>query len=100
VGWLVTFLLTSVVLTYIEGPRPRGWHLAGWAIVFGLFAALNPLRFTRRGRMATAVVAGLVLAGAAYASFAHLGARDASFLSGVVLGVPSLVAGLYLMFRG
>lgn len=100
VSWVLILTITTVALTYIEGGRPRGWHLAGWGVVFGLFALLNPLRFTRQGRAASGVVAAVVLAGAAYAYLAHLGPRDAGFASGLFLGVPSLAAGLWLMFRG
>lgn len=100
VSWLAILMITTVIITYVEGGRPRGWHLAGWSVVFGLFSLLNPLHFTDRGRVAAGVVAGVVLAGAAYAYVAGLGARDASFASGLFLGVPGLAAGLWLMYRG
>lgn len=99
VGWMLIFLATTVLLTYIEGGRPRSWHLVGWGLVIGLFAASNPLRFTRESRVAATVVAAVVLLTAAYAYFSQFDPRDTSFLSGVGLGAPLLLTGLYLMFR-
>lgn len=100
VGWLALFVVVTIVLTYSENGRPQASHIAAWTVVAGLFAALNPLRFTRKGRLAVAGVTLVLAATSLYAYFAHLGPRDASFLSGVGLGLPTLVAGLYLMFRG
>jgi len=100
VGWLALFVVATIVLTYSENGRPQASHIAAWTVVAGLFAALNPLRFTRKGRLAVAGVTLALAVASLYAYFAHLGPRDASFLSGVGLGLPTLVAGLYLMFRG
>lgn len=99
-AWLALFLATVVLLTYVNGGNPRSWHLFGWAIVLGLLAALNPLRFTKRSRVAIGVVAASALATGAYAQLADLPGRDVGFLSGVALGVPALIAGLALMLRG
>jgi hypothetical protein len=100
VGWMLIFVTVVVLLAYVEGGSPRSWHLLAWGVVIGLFAALNPLRFTTPGRVAAAVVGASALLTAAYAYAVDLGPRDLGFLSGVALGVPGLVAGLWLMFRG
>lgn len=100
VGWMLIFVTVVVLLAYVEGGSPRSWHLLAWGVVIGLFAALNPLRFTTPGRVAAAVMGASALLTAAYAFAADLGPRDTGFLSGVALGVPGLVAGLWLMFRG
>lgn len=99
-AWLVIFLVTVVLLTYVEGGNPRSWHLVGWSVVIGLLAALNPLRFTRPGRVAVAIVALVALATGIYAQLVDLGGRDVGFLSGVAIGAPALLTGLYLMFWG
>lgn len=100
VGWVVVFGVTIVALTYVEGGNPRGWHLVGWAIVMALFVALNPLRFAQRSRWAMGAVTVVVALAAIYALVANLDARDTSFLSGLVIGLPMLLAGLYVMLTG
>lgn len=100
VAWLLTFVVVSVLLTYVEGGNPRAWHLLVWALVMGLFALLNPLRFGARSRWAGAAVAGVMLVAGAYALVANLDGRDTTFLTGLATGLPMLVAGLYLMVKG
>lgn len=99
-AWIAVFLVTVILLAYVEGGNPRSWHLFGWAVVIGLLAAVNPLRFTPKGRAAAGVVAAVALAAGLYAQLVDLGGRDVGFLSGVALGAPAILAGLFLMFRG
>ena len=99
VGWLALFAVLVTVLGVIEG-SPREWHLLAWGVVIGLFATLNPLRFTKQGRVAAGAIAAVALLTAAYAFTADLGGRDLGFLTGVAVGLPGLVGGLWLMFRG
>lgn len=100
IGWLLIFVFASVVLTYVEGGNPRAWHLIAWALVTGLFASLNPLRFSRRSRWAVGAVAVVIAVSSVYALVADLGPRDTSFLSGLVIGLPMLIAGLSVMLTG
>lgn len=100
VGWLVVFLASAVVLAFIEGGNPRAEHILAWGVVVGLFAAFNPLRFTPRGRWAAGLSAFVILAVGVFALLAHWDPRDISILSGLGLGGPLLLAGLYLMFVG
>jgi hypothetical protein len=99
-GWLIIFVVVTVLLTFVEGGNPRAWHLTAWALVLGLFAALNPLRFSKRSRWAVAVVVLVVAASSVYALTADLDPRDTTFLSGLVIGLPTLLAGLYVMLTG
>lgn len=100
VAWMLIFVTVVVLLTLVQGGNPRSWHLIAWGVVIGLFAALNPLRFTKHARVVTGVMAGIALATALYAFAADLGGREVGSLSGLALGVPGLVGGLWLMFRG
>lgn len=99
VGWLLVFAALVTLLGFVEG-SPREWHLLAWGVVIGLFATLNPLRFTKQGRVATGAIAVVALLAAAYAFTADLGGRDIGFLTGVAIGLPGLVGGLWLMYRG
>lgn len=100
IGWLAIFASFVFVLTYLQGGAPRSWHLIAWALVIGLFAMVDPLRFSKQGRMGAGVMAGCLLLTAVYAHTAGLGGRDIGFLSGVALGIPGLAVGLWLLFRG
>lgn len=100
VGWLAIFVTVTVLLAFIEAGNPRSWHILAWAIVTGLFAAANPLRFSTHARIATAVIAASALLTFLYAWMNPLGGRDIGFLTGVALGLPGLVTGLWLMYRG
>jgi hypothetical protein len=100
VGWLLIFVVTVVLLTYVENENPRAWHLLAWAIVLGLLAALNPLRFAKRTRWAITAVTVVVALSSLYALVGNLEPRDTSFLSGLVIGLPMLIAGLYVMMTG
>lgn len=100
VGWLAIFVSVTVLLAFIEAGNPRAWHLLAWAIVTALFAAANPLRFSQHARVATAIIAASALLAFVYALTNPLGRRDVGFLTGVALGLPGLVAGLWLMYRG
>jgi hypothetical protein len=100
VGWMALFVLVTVLLTFVQGGNPRSWHLVAWGFVFGLFALLNPLRFTTPGRLGAAATSVVAFLTALYAFVAHLEGRDVGFLTGLALGVPGIVAGLWLMFRG
>lgn len=99
-AWMLIFLATIVLVAYVQGGNPRGWHLYGWAVVLGLFAAFNPLRFTADGRLAVAIVAIAALATGIYAQVAGLRGGDVGFLSGIALGAPAIITGTTLMFRG
>jgi len=99
-GWLGIFVITIVVFSYVEGGNPRSWHLFGWAVVIGLLALLNPLRFTKPSRIAFTIIALVALATGIYAQVANLRRGDIGLLSGIALGAPALAAGLYLLFRG
>jgi hypothetical protein len=100
VGWLVVFLVSAIVLAFVEGGNPRAEHILAWGVVVGLFAATNPLRFTPRGRWAAGISAFVIFAIGVFALLAHWDIRDISILSGIGLGGPLLLAGLYLMFVG
>jgi hypothetical protein len=100
VSWLVLLLVTTVTLSYIQRNNLRGWHLLAWAVVLVLFALLNPLRFTRKSRVAVGVASLVTLAASVYALSAGLDPRELGFFSGLALGVPLLLSGLYLMFFG
>jgi hypothetical protein len=100
VGWLLLFVATSVVLSLGVGGPPGSWHLVAWAVVMGLFAILNPLRFSGQGRVMVGIAAVVAFLAAADAYLEHFGPRDASFLSGLAVGLPGLLLGLYLMFTG
>lgn len=99
VGWLIVF---AVLITILAGNRTtlHAWHLIAWGVVIGLFATLNPLRFTRPGRVAAGSMAIVALLAAVYAFTAALPARDIGFLTGVALGLPGLIGGLWLLYRG
>ena len=100
VSWLAIFVTVTVLLAFLEAGNPRAWHLLAWAIVTGLFAAANPLRFSTQARVATAIIAASALSTFLYAVANDLGRRDIGFLTGVALGLPGLVTGLWLMYRG
>lgn len=100
VAWLLIFVAAIVLLGFIEAGNPREWHLLAWALVVGLFAGVNPLRFSNPARIATGIMAASALATFAYAWTADLTGRDVGFLTGVALGLPGLVTGLWLMYRG
>lgn len=100
VAWLLIFVAAIVLLGFIEAGNPREWHLLAWALVIGLFAAVNPLRFSKPARVAAGVMALSALATFVYAWGADLGGRDVGFLTGAALGLPGLVTGLWLMYRG
>lgn len=100
VGWLALFLATALTLSFLERSNPRAWHLVAWGAVVLLFAILNPLRFTRRSRWAVGIASAVTLLAGAYALAAGLDPRETGFLSGLSLGLPLLLAGLYLMFFG
>jgi len=100
VGWLALLVATTVTLSFLERSNPRAWHLVAWGAVVLLFALLNPLRFTRKSRWAVGAAAAATLLASAYALAASLDPRETGFLSGLALGVPLLLAGLWLMFFG
>lgn len=99
-GWIGLFIVTTVAFTFIEGGSPRAWHLAGWGIVIGLFALLNPLGFTPQGRVASGIAGLVILTLAGYGYAAGLFGPQGQLLTGAGLGAPLLAAGLYLLFRG
>lgn len=100
VAWLALFLAAAFTLGYLERGNPRAWHLVAWGAVVLVFALLNPLRFTRKGRWAVGAASLVTLLAGAYALVASLDPRETGFLSGLSLGLPLLLAGLWLMFFG
>lgn len=95
-GLILIVAAAGLTIDRVAG-APAGWHLLVWALVTAIFAFLNPLRFHPRSRWAVAAAAVVILLAGAYALVARLDPRDTTFLSGLALGLPMLVAGLYLM---
>lgn len=100
VGWIALFVAMTVTLAFVRSSDPQAWHLIAWAVVLALFVAFNPMAFTPKGRAAVGVMALLAAAGAAYGFLANLDGRDLSFLTGMALGLPGVVAGLWLLYQG
>ncbi|MHB8584969.1 MAG: hypothetical protein ACYDDF_03935 [Thermoplasmatota archaeon] len=100
VGWLVAFAIFTVLAVYVDASNPRPWHLDAWTLILGLFAILNPLRFTSQGRAVAAGMTGVALITALYASLNDFPGVVVGFLAGGAVGIPGLIGGLWLIYGG
>lgn len=99
IGWPALFALAAYVVTQIGGGGAFGFAVVTTALL-AAFGAVNPVRFTARGRWTAAVLA-VAAALVALATWSY-GSNDPAWygIAGSAIGLSWVVAGLYSLYQG